>query len=222
MDILARILQVQISQKSTSVCLDLLGSTLVKGIVNKKSTMKIWPLIFVYQATEAIYLNVMHNYDTQTILLQYTDDINFRGKLTRIVSDKDPVSWSWSKVEQKTEDELVPLTMNQLSTERDPTQKPRKGSDAKKNAYLKVSDICRLKYAEGSQVLTMDKMEVEALRSCLSLPVSWQNFEERAWLNQLLLKRKSTQRPHYNDKGEPTTLSGARKFHHLDVLAPPL
>ena len=71
MNILARILQVQISQKNSSVCLNLLGSTLVK---------------------EANYLNVVHNYDTQTILLRYTDDINFRGKLTRIVSDKDPVA----------------------------------------------------------------------------------------------------------------------------------
>ena len=175
MDILARILQVQISQKNTSICLDLLGSILVKGIINKKSTMKIWPLKFVYHATEAIYLNVMHNYDTQTILLQYTDDINFRGKLTKIVSDKDPVSWSWSKVEQKTEDELVPLTMNQLSIERNPTQRPHyndEGSDAKKHAYLKVGAICQLKYAEGSQVLTTDEMEVVAQRSCLNLPVS--------------------------------------------------
>ena len=38
-------------------------------------------------------------------------------------------------------------------------------------------------------------------------------------MNQLLLERKSTQRPHYNDKGEPTTLCGARDFHHPLITA---
>ena len=147
MDILARILQVQISQKNTSVCLDLLGSILVKGIINKKSTMKIWPLIFVYQATGAIYLSVMHDYDTQTVLLQYTDDINFRGKLTRIVSDKDPVSWSWSKVEQKTEDELEPNYSDEEPNFLHLLPFYPK-LDAKKHANLKVGDVCQLKYSD--------------------------------------------------------------------------
>ena len=118
-NILARILQAQISKKSTNVCLDLLGPTLVKGIVNKRSTMKVWPLIFVYQATGAIHLSVMHDYGTQAFLLQYTGYINLRGKPTKIVSDKGsqltsshnvvafadheaPENWGWSEVEQKT------------------------------------------------------------------------------------------------------------------------
>ena len=187
----------------TNVCLDLLGPTLVKGVVNKRSIMKVWPLTFVYQATRAIHLSVLHNYDTQTFLPQYTGDVNFRGKPTKIVSHKALVSWSWSEVEQKTEDELVPLTMNQLSIEHNPTQEPNYNdeeqnflhllpfyprSDAKKHTYPRVSDICQLKYAEGSQVLTKDKMEVRAQRLCLILPVSDQNFEDQAWwTNGLIL-----------------------------------
>ena len=31
----------------SAVCLDLLGPVLVKGVVNKRAQMKVWPLLFI-------------------------------------------------------------------------------------------------------------------------------------------------------------------------------
>ena len=75
---------------------------------------------------------------------------------------------------------------------------------------MKADDVCQLKYVEDSQALTNDELGSGAQRFHLILPVSKQNFEERAWLNQLLLECKFTQRPHYNDKG---------KLHHPLIAA---
>ena len=81
----------------TNVCLDLLGPTLAKGVINKNSTMKVWLLISVYQATGAIHLIVMHDYGIQAFLLQYAVYINLRA----FADHEAPVSWGWSKMEQK-------------------------------------------------------------------------------------------------------------------------
>ena len=59
-------------------------------------------------ATGAIYLSITYDYDTQTILLQYIYNTNFKGKPIKIISDKAHVSQSWKEVEQKMEDDSVP------------------------------------------------------------------------------------------------------------------
>ena len=48
----------------TAICLDLLGPVVVKAMVNKRSHMKVWPLLFVCQATGAMHFEVMHDYST--------------------------------------------------------------------------------------------------------------------------------------------------------------
>ena len=53
----------------TAICLDLLGPVMVKGVVNKRAEMKVWPLLFVCQVTGALHLEVMHNYSTEALLL---------------------------------------------------------------------------------------------------------------------------------------------------------
>ena len=55
-----------------SVCLDLLGPILVKSMVNKRASMKVWPLLFVCQVTGAVHCEVMHSYGTPAFLLQWS------------------------------------------------------------------------------------------------------------------------------------------------------
>ena len=55
----------------SAVCLDLLGPVVVKAMVNKRSHMKVWPLLFMCQATGAMHLEVMHDYRTEALLLQW-------------------------------------------------------------------------------------------------------------------------------------------------------
>ena len=102
----------------SAVCLDLLGPVLVKGMVNKRAQMKVWPIIFVCQATGAVHVNVMHNYGTDAFLLQFQSFVSIRGTPAKVVSDKgsqltsstnvvaftqkeDPANWGWDKVKSK-------------------------------------------------------------------------------------------------------------------------
>ena len=45
----------------SAICLDLLGPVVVKAMTNKRSNMKVWPLLFVCQATGAMHFEVMHD-----------------------------------------------------------------------------------------------------------------------------------------------------------------
>ena len=73
-------------------------------------------------------------------------------------------------------------------------------SNAKNHTNMKANDVCQLKYVEDSQALTNDEMGTGAQIFHPILPVSEQNFEEQAWSNQLLLERKSTLKPLYNNE----------------------
>ena len=64
--------RVSVGSKSfTWICLDFLGPTVVKAMVNKRATMKVWPLLFVCQSTGAVHLQVAHGYGTVPFLLQW-------------------------------------------------------------------------------------------------------------------------------------------------------
>ena len=54
----------------TYVCLDLLELTLVKGMANKRTHLKVWPKTFVCQALGALHVIMMHNYGKDPFLLQ--------------------------------------------------------------------------------------------------------------------------------------------------------
>ena len=63
----------------TAVCLDLLGLVTVKAMVNKRSWMKVWPLLLMCQMSGAIHLEVMHDYSTVAFLLQWWRFIAVHG-----------------------------------------------------------------------------------------------------------------------------------------------
>ena len=62
-----------------AICLDLLGPILVKAMSNKRANMKVWPILFVCQATGAMHMEVMHNYGTDALLLQWSRLVSIRG-----------------------------------------------------------------------------------------------------------------------------------------------
>ena len=71
----------------TAICLDLLGPIVVKVMANKRANMKVWPILFVCQATGAMHMEVMHNYGTDALLLQWDRFVSIRGTPTKVVSD---------------------------------------------------------------------------------------------------------------------------------------
>ena len=72
----------------SAICLDLLGPVVVKAMTNKRASMKVWPILFVCQATGAMHMEVMHNYGTDALLLQWTRFVSIRGTPTKVVSDQ--------------------------------------------------------------------------------------------------------------------------------------
>ena len=114
----------------SAICLDLLGPVVVKAMVNKRSHMKVWPLLFVCQATGAMHFEVMHDYGTGALLLQWDHFVSIRGTPSKVVSDQGkqltsssnaaafsakeaPESWNWKELEEAgarsgTEWEFVP------------------------------------------------------------------------------------------------------------------
>ena len=71
-----------------AISLDLLGPILTKGVVNKRAHEKVWPVLFVCQASGAIHINVMHNYRTDAFLLQWDSFTAIRGISSKVVSDQ--------------------------------------------------------------------------------------------------------------------------------------
>ena len=53
----------------TALCLDFMGPILVKDMVNKRSSLKAYPILLVCQATGALHTEVAHNYSTDAFLL---------------------------------------------------------------------------------------------------------------------------------------------------------
>ena len=118
------------SSPFTWMSLDLMGPTLVKGVVNSRATMKAWPLIIVCRSTGAVHTQLMHNYGTEAFLLQWSNFVALRGAPRKVVSDRgsqltsaenyvswkpaeDPTQWGWSEIEERsvregTEWEFVP------------------------------------------------------------------------------------------------------------------
>ena len=72
----------------TYICLDLMGAFLVKDMVKKRCTMKVFPMVFVCQATGALHTGVMHDYSTSALLLQWDYFVAIRGVPALVVSDR--------------------------------------------------------------------------------------------------------------------------------------
>ena len=86
-------------------------------MTNKRAHMKTWPILFVCQATGALHLELMHNYGTEALLLQWARFTSIRGNPAVVVSDQgkqltsssntaaynakeSPDRWGWDKLKQ--------------------------------------------------------------------------------------------------------------------------
>merc|ERR1711867_263563 len=100
-----------------AICLDLLGPITVKVMANKRAPMKTWPVLFICPATGALHLELMHNYGTEALLLQWSRFTSIRGTLAIVVSDQgkqatsssntaafnakeSPDAWNWQEMKQ--------------------------------------------------------------------------------------------------------------------------
>ena len=91
-----------------AICLDLLGPILVKSMIKKRDTMKVWPILFVCQSTGAVHCELMHGYGTHAFLLQWYRFTAIRGHPAVAVSDcgsqltsaknQAPENWDWDGV----------------------------------------------------------------------------------------------------------------------------
>ena len=98
-----------------SVCLDLLGPISVRSMVNKRATMKTWPILMVCQATGAVHTELMNNYGASAFLLQWNRFTALQGDPSLAVSDcgsqltsgknniafperEAPGNWNWNEV----------------------------------------------------------------------------------------------------------------------------
>ena len=101
----------------SAICLDLLGPIVVKAMNNKRANMKVWPILFVCQATGAMHMEVMRNYGTDALLLQWSRFVSIRGTPTKVVSDQgkqltsssnatafsakeSPDAWNWEEMKR--------------------------------------------------------------------------------------------------------------------------
>ena len=82
----------------SNICLDLLGPIDVKGVVNKRAGMKVWPILFVCQAMGALHIEVMTDYCTQALLLQWQKFVSIRGMPRKVVCDQGKQLTSSKKV----------------------------------------------------------------------------------------------------------------------------
>ena len=72
----------------TFISLDLMGPVFVKAMVNKRTQMKVYPMVLVCQATGALHTEVVHAYSTAAFLLAFDHYTSVRGYPTKVYSDK--------------------------------------------------------------------------------------------------------------------------------------
>ena len=201
------------------VCLDLMGPMEVRGVVNKRSTMKVWPLLFVCQATGALHISLMHDYGTEAFILQYRSFVALRGKPAKVTSDRGsqltskgnvvvtpaehPANWGWQEVvdrtaQEGTEWEFVPAGCQY-----------RNGLAENRVKVVKKTLAVMADRTVNQKMLTYAELEVllqEAANVVNDRPVGLRGLQEDRMLpltvNQLLLGRNSSQSCSYDETGE--------------------
>ena len=214
------------------VCLDLMGPVLVRGVVNKRSTMKVWPLLFVCQATGALHISLMHDYGTEAFILQYRSFVALRGKPARITSDRGsqltskgnvvitaaehPSSWGWEEVADRTAQEgtvwdFVPAGCQY-----------RNGLAENRVKVVKKTLAIMMAQTIDQRTLSYAEMEVllqEAANVVNDRPVGLKGLTEDRisplTVNQLLLGRNSNQSCSYDESGELQDLPTLRAYSSL-------
>ena len=201
------------------VCLDLMGPVLVRGMVNKRSSMKAWPLLFVCQGTGALHICLMHDYGTEAFLLQYRSFVSLRGKPAKVTSDQGsqltskgnvvvtaaehPTSWGWQEVADRTAQEgtvweFVPAGCQY-----------RNGLAENRVKVVKKTLAIMIDRTVDQKALTYAEMEVllqEAANVVNDRPVGLRGLKDGVLspltANQLLLGRNSNQECSYDETGE--------------------
>ena len=84
---LPEILQVP-SPPFTNIGIDLLGPLTVKSMVNKRSTMKVWVVLFLCLNVKAISMELAPGYSTADFLLAYAAHVSQKGLPTFVHSDR--------------------------------------------------------------------------------------------------------------------------------------
>ena len=97
--------------------LDLAGPFEVRDQVKKRTTMKVWLVVFTCTATRAIDLEVAPAYNEDSFILSYKKFTNRRGPPAEVISDQgtqlvaaakdvavqpDSRSWNWQKIKDST------------------------------------------------------------------------------------------------------------------------
>ena len=90
--------------------MDLFGPLLIKDMVKKRTTMKVWGAIFTCAATRAVWLDITPSYGTDHILQTIEKFIRVRSKPSEIISDQGSQlraaskeltqNWNWSSVSE--------------------------------------------------------------------------------------------------------------------------
>ena len=108
------ILQVP-SPPFSNIGIDLLGPLVVKPMVNKRATMKVWVVLFVCLNAKAISMELAPGYSTDDFLLAYSAHVSQRGTPSFVHSDRgsqlvaahkdltdDPLKYDWDLISEST------------------------------------------------------------------------------------------------------------------------
>jgi hypothetical protein len=93
----------------SSTAVDLFGPLTFNGTVNKRSTAKVWGVVFVCTATSLVHVEITESYSTDAFLLALRRFMALHGAPRRFQSDqgtqlvaasKQVISWDWTKIHQ--------------------------------------------------------------------------------------------------------------------------
>ena len=103
------------SSPFTNIGLDLIGPITVKAMVNKRTYMKVWVVIFVCLNTKAVSMELSPGYSTNDFLLAFSSHVSVRGIPLYVHSDKgsqlvaahkdladDPLQYDWDAIAHST------------------------------------------------------------------------------------------------------------------------
>ena len=100
----------------TATALDFLGPFEVGAMNNKRSLLKVWPVVFVCMNTGGLHIELAHTYGTDALLLCIGAFASLRGYPATIYTDRgsqlckaaqfashkeDPQNWGWDAVEER-------------------------------------------------------------------------------------------------------------------------
>ena len=91
---------------------------MVKAMANKRAHIKVWPILFVCQATGALHVQVAHDYGARAFSLQYDHFVEIRDAPQKVVSDRGSqltsashllswsekeslINWEWSNIKEQ-------------------------------------------------------------------------------------------------------------------------